>query len=195
MNPSMERTALADVPAISLALARAFADDPVFAVLFGGPPSLAKATRFFEVMAQMQHAHGHVYNTPGNEAAAIWAPPGAWRIPPMQIAKRTPALIGVFGRHLVGTLGVLNVLEKNHPTEPHYYLEFIGTNPVHQGKGHGAALMQPMIDQCDREGVGAYLESSKESNVAFYGRFGFETTKVITHKAGPQQWLMWRDPK
>jgi hypothetical protein len=52
-----------------------------------------------------------------------------------------------------------------------------------------------MIDRCDVEGLPAYLESSKESNVAFYNRFGFETVKVVAHKAGPQQWLMWRKPR
>jgi hypothetical protein len=64
----------------------------------------------------------------------------------------------------------------------------------------GTHLMQPMIERCDIEGVGAYLESSKEANLGFYGRFGFEVTRVLTHKGprgtdGPQQWLMWRSPR
>jgi ribosomal protein S18 acetylase RimI-like enzyme len=195
MDDVMQHTPIDNVAAMSRTLARAFADDPVLAILFGGPPPADRTTRFFEVMTHMQLAHGHVYNTPGNEAAAIWAPPGHWKIPVLNIIKNSPALIKVLGRRLVPTLGILGLLEKNHPTAPHYYLEFIGTDPAYQGKGFGARLMQPIIEQCDREGVGAYLESSKEANLAFYGRFGFVTTKVLTHKAGPQQWLMWRDPK
>ena len=53
-----------------------------------------------------------------------------------------------------------------------------------------------MLAKCDAEGVGAYLESSKDVNVPYYRRFGFEVRQEITHgNDGPKQWLMWRDPK
>ena len=87
-------------------------------------------------------------------------------------------------------------LEKNHPKEPHYYLEFLGTDPAHQRKGLGAAVLEPVLAKCDAEGLGAYLESSKDVNVPYYRHFGFEVRQEITHKNnGPKQWLMWRDPK
>lgn len=180
-------------------LANAFLDDPVMALVFGGTVPKPRATRFFEIMGRVQLHHGHTYLTGGDEAAAIWAPPGRWKLPAMDIVKNTPGLLRVMGWRFPSSLKILNALEKNHPNEPHYYLEFIGTDPAHQGKGFGSELMRPMIERCDTEGVGAYLESSKESNVAFYGRFGFETTKVIHHRnpAGEPvpQWLMWRDPR
>lgn len=190
-----------ELSTISRTLAKAFVDDPVFGLLFGGAVPQGRATKFFEIMSRAQLRHGLVYRTPGNEAAAIWAPPGEWKLPFGQIVKNAPGFVHVFGRRMITNLGVLNRLERAHPTDqPHYYLEFIGTDPVHQGKGMGSHLMQPMVERCDAEGVGAYLESSKESNIAFYGRFGFEVTEVLTHKgqrgtAGPQQWLMWRKPR
>lgn len=55
--------------------------------------------------------------------------------------------------------------------------------------------MLPMIDRSDEEGIGMYLESSKESNVAFYGRFGFEVRKVLRLRKGPDMWTMWRRPR
>jgi ribosomal protein S18 acetylase RimI-like enzyme len=191
----MMPVAEADVPAVAATLARAFHDDPVFRVLFGGTVPFDRASRFFELMATVQRRHHHVYRTPGNESAAIWAPPDAWKLPVATIARNTPAMIRVFGHRLISNLRILNTLERHHPAEPHYYLEFLGTDPAHQGKGLGGALVGPMVERCDREGVGAYLESSKEDNLAFYGRFGFEVTEVITHRAGPQQWLMWRKPR
>ncbi len=55
--------------------------------------------------------------------------------------------------------------------------------------------MEPMLQRCDDEGVGAYLESSKERNVAFYGRHGFRVTRELRFPRGPRLWLMWRDPR
>ena len=189
-----------EISTVSRTLAAAFADDPIFEILFGGSVPEARAVRFFQIMAKAQFGHGLVFRTAGNEAAAIWAPPGEWKLPISQIARNAPGFISVFGRRMLANLALLGRLEKAHPTEPHYYLEFIGTGPEHQGKGMGSQLMRPMIERCDTEGVGAYLESSKEENLAFYGRFGFEVTQVLTHRGlhgapGPQQWLMWRNPR
>jgi hypothetical protein len=52
-----------------------------------------------------------------------------------------------------------------------------------------------MLDRCDSEGVGAFLESSKERNIAFYARHGFRVTSEVRFPGGPPLWLMWRDPR
>ena len=86
-------------------------------------------------------------------------------------------------------------MEKLHPSEPHYYLEVVGTDPARQGQGHGAALLNEVLEKADAEGVGAYLESSKDSNVPYYRRFGFDVVGEIHHPDGPTMWRMWRDPR
>ena len=72
----------------------------------------------------------------------------------------------------------------------------LGTEPASQGKGIGSALMQPILDRCDSEGLPAYLESSKDTNIPFYSRHGFEVTgEIKIGKDGPMVWPMWRTPK
>jgi ribosomal protein S18 acetylase RimI-like enzyme len=187
----------ADVDGIAAALARAFLDDPMKLYLCGGQEvPQHRGETFFRVFGKMQLRHGHVYTTAGREGAAMWAPPGKWKVPLLEILKATPTFMRLYGLRYFPNLGVLSRLEAVHPREPHYYLEFLGTDPEHQGRGIGSALLRPVLDLCDEEGVGAYLESSKESNVLFYARHGFEVTGEMEHRRnGPRQWLMWRNPR
>mgnify|MGYP000553009847 CR=1 FL=1 len=61
----------------------------------------------------------------------------------------------------------------------------LGTDPAHQGRGVGSALMEPVLRECDEAGLHAYLESSKASNVPFYRRHGFEVTGSLDLPGGP----------
>lgn len=197
MRPAARRATSADVPALSRTLQKAFIDDPVKAHLFGGRAVPGhKAVRFFEAFATVQLRHGHVYVTDDCEAAALWAPPGHWELPLSDVIRWSPRFVGVFGARLVSNLLLLAQVERAHPAEPHYYLEFVGTDPAHRGKGFGAAVIEPVLERADTEGVGCYLENSKETNIAFYARFGFEVRETLAiRKGGPPLWLMWRDPR
>jgi carbamoyl-phosphate synthase large subunit len=78
--------------------------------------------------------------------------------------------------------------------------------PLHRAGVKIAGTSAEMIDSaedrdkfskiCDREGIPAYLESSKDRNVPYYERFGFKVTKEIAlPRGGPLVWAMWRDPQ
>ncbi len=86
-------------------------------------------------------------------------------------------------------------IDARHPTSPHMYLAVLGTDPSAQGRGIGSALLAPVLRQCDEDGVPAYLESSKERNVAFYARHGFRVREELPLPRGPRMWLMWREPR
>lgn len=78
----------------------------------------------------------------------------------------------------------------------HWYLAALGTDPEAQGRGLAAAVLAPVLDGCDTDGLGAYLESSKEQNLPFYARHGFAVTGTIDlSRGGPRLWTMWRDPR
>jgi len=87
-------------------------------------------------------------------------------------------------------------VERRRPRGPHWYLATLGTDPPRQGRGVGSALLCDVLRRCDEEGLLAYLESSKERNVAFYRRHRFEVTgEIQVPGGGPRLWLMGREPR
>ena len=183
-----------DIPALSQALADAFHDDPVMCWLV---PEGARLQRFFA--AELRHVYlpkGLTYTSDERAGGALWAPPRRWKSSFGEIVRSAPSLLPVMGRRMVRGLRALGAVEKVHPEEPHYYLGTLGTATAHQGKGVGAALLAPVLERCDAEGVPAYLESSKEENIPFYRRYGFEVTGTVDFPGGgPRVWPMWRDPQ
>ena len=64
-----------------------------------------------------------------------------------------------------------------------------------QGQGLGSALMRPILTLCDRDRLGAYLESSSDRSQALYERHGFEVVEVFDMPGGgPPIRRMWREP-
>jgi ribosomal protein S18 acetylase RimI-like enzyme len=56
---------------------------------------------------------------------------------------------------------------------------------MHQGQGHGEALMTFALERCDRDRVPAYLESSNPRNRSLYRRHGFEPLGEIQVGSSP----------
>lgn len=194
--PAVRQATADDIAPLSSALARAFADDPVMTWLFPQSRQLQRVGAYFA--AELRHVslrHGLTFTTPGIQGGAIWLPPDQWQFKPREILRTLPATVRAFGRRLPRALGTLMQVEKKHPRASHYYLATLGTDPAFQGKGVGSALLRPVLDRCDAEGMPAYLESSKERNVAFYGRHGFTVTDELDLAGGPRLWLMWREPR
>jgi GNAT superfamily N-acetyltransferase len=187
----------ADVPEVAEALARAFADDPVMTYVIPERNHHHRLRRLFEL--DLQHIAlplEESYTTVGPVmGAAFWAPPNKWKTPFSQLIRSAPAFLRVLGRNLRPSIRLMTSVERNHPKTPHWYLMTLGTEPDFQGKGVGSALLHPVLERCDAEGVPAYLESSKEANVPFYRRHGFEVTGEVTVPNGPTLWLMWREPR
>jgi GNAT superfamily N-acetyltransferase len=190
--PAVIRTATAeDVPALAAALVRAFEDDPV--TRYALPSERRRPEqlrRFYTGRFETLLRDELVFCDDERRAAALWAAPDNWRTPLSELLRtrifswRTPLF-------LAGGMRV----EHRHPEEPHFYLAILGVDPSAQGQGLGSAVLRPMLDRCDTEGVPAYLESSKRENLPFYERHGFRVTGELKLPLGPPLWLMWRDPR
>jgi GNAT superfamily N-acetyltransferase len=120
--------------------------------------------------------------------------PNEWRMGGLETLKMYPMLL-TWRTAIIRGLRLLAKVEEIHPEEPHWYLAALGTAPEQQGKGEASAALAPVLQRCDDEGVPAYLESSKESNLPFYRRHGFEVTTELRVPGGPVFYPMWRDPR
>jgi ribosomal protein S18 acetylase RimI-like enzyme len=193
----VRRATQSDAPAIAAMLGRAFLDDPVAAWAWPREHLREHALRRFHTVRLRQLLpDAEVWMSGDGSSAALWAPPERWRTTLLQDAAHLVA----FGHPLLAhraplvTYGWLG-LARHHPADPaHYYLAVLGTDPASQGRGLGSAVLAPVLEQCDRHGIGAFLESSKESNIAFYARHGFRVLEEVWLPRGPRMWAMWRDP-
>lgn len=194
----MEHEELVDA---SEMLARAFADDPVWRYLTPDerrwPTRMAPA---FRHLIAASVGHGTAWTATGaggTEGIAAWAPPGRWRFPASAAVRSAPAMVRAFGpAGLLRSTRFLGRVEAAHPSEPHWYLEFLATDAHLRGRGIGSTLIGPGLDRADADGLPAYLESSKFDNVAFYARHGFEVVEeLVALEGAPPMWRMWREPR
>jgi len=197
-NAEIRPATRADHEAAAEALALAFADDPAWAHLL--PDASTRAEQllayFNAEIANLVPRYRQIWISEDGGAAAIWAKPGSWRVPMARELRQTRRMTGVFGRRLPLALWAQLRLERHHPRKPgHWYLHYLGVEPRQQGRGLGGALMAPVLEQCDREGIPAYLEASTERSRGLYERHGFALTGAFDLPAGgPPIREMWRDP-
>ena len=183
-------------------LARAFFPDPLFG--FFMPEKRREYTLLPDVFHAFVADAGRFERTwaatlPAEHdsrvvGAAVWVPPGGMPRPfrrELMMQLRLGRLL-LKGSNLSIGLKLLAAVDQVHPTEPHWYLALLGTDPAMQGRGVGSALLAPALAQSDTEGVPCYLETQKEENLPFYARHGFEVLHVVSVPGSPTVWGMQR---
>jgi ribosomal protein S18 acetylase RimI-like enzyme len=181
-------------------LGRAFRDDPmVVAILEDVAPEtrVKRLSVMFAADLKTCVRGGlplQVGETNRIACAAIVYPPGAYPLPAsaqLGILLKSVVRNGFYG--FARWLTVRGRFEKLHPKDTHYYLEFIGVDPIQQGKGLGSSVLNDLSSRADQDNVGCYLETSNARNVPLYQRFGFETV-AEEEILGVNTWFMWRSP-
>jgi GNAT superfamily N-acetyltransferase len=196
-NPAVRPATDADHEAAAEALALAFADDPCWAHLLPNDRTRPEQllAYFSTEIETLTPEYRQVWVTEDGGGAAVWAAPGRWRVPLGLTLREGRRMTGVFRSRTPLGLWTAMRLERHHPKSPrHWYLHYLGVEPRRQGKGLGGALLAPVLERCDREGVPAYLESSTERNRVLYERNGFDLTDVFRMPIkGPPVREMWRE--
>jgi ribosomal protein S18 acetylase RimI-like enzyme len=98
------------------------------------------------------------------------------------------------GDRAAASAEVESQLQPHRPTEPHLLLATMGVHPRHRGRGAGSMLLASVLHSASRDGLPVCLETSSPSNVALYGRHGFEVTAEVRLPEAPPVWFMRADP-
>ena len=185
-----------DVPAVAASLVRAFYDDPMLVYMFPDPRTRGRALRrFFTLQLRQTYMRtGLAYTTEECRSTALWMPPRAGPPGIRDVIAQLPMLL-ILGRRAGAALRLVQLVESRHPQGAALlpgrarHRSAVATKRLRLGRPG------PVLDICDREGLPAYLESSKESNLAFYRHHGFEVTGELSVPEGSVRlWLMWREP-
>jgi ribosomal protein S18 acetylase RimI-like enzyme len=178
-------------------LARAFQDDPVF-IWWIPDAGRRRATlpAFFDLFVETFLVHDLIYVAADatTTGTAVWGPPSN----PSGIEDEDAFVAGVERSvaeiDLPRVFEIVSALADQHPTEPHYYLQWAAVRPDRQGRGIGSALLAPVLERCDREGVPAYTEATSLQNRRLYERHGFAFIGEVAAAGGPPLYRMWRLP-
>lgn len=193
---SLHRLVDTNVDVIGNILGKSFADDPVNCWVFANVGGISS---YFSNVARKKYVpqgFGHVDSE--HRGASMWLPPTVSKdIPLIKSLDIATSMIRAGGAtSLIRGLKFDIGMAKRKQNEPHFYLFAIGTTPDGRGKGIGGRLMDVGLAAVDEKCMPAYLESSKESNVSFYRRYGFEVIEEYSPARGcPPLWLMWRKQK
>lgn len=194
----IEDASARDVDETALALAAAFAADPLIAYFFRTHPQgiAAASRRFFSLLLRLRISLGMpaLVLKAGDRVlgAAMgydterpdWPEPfaGEWA----RLAAETPGF--------AERLHAYEVLSHSHaPAAPHYYLGVLGVAPSAQGTGAGRALLEAFCRRSagDPLSAGVYLETSNPESRDFYLRQRF-VERSADELEGTPLWCVFR---
>jgi GNAT superfamily N-acetyltransferase len=196
--PAVRAATRADVPRIAATLAAAYPDYRWTGWALPEDGRAQRLSRWAELWGGLVPVlAGTAWVTDDAGSVAAWTPPDA--SPPAAdlqavIDRDLPRVFGarqpvVLASQRLGALGL--------PDEPHWLLTAVGTRPAARHAGLGRAVLQPVLDRCDAEGVPAAATVYTSTVVRWLQRSGFAVTHstrtAVDHEL--PIWTLVRQPK
>jgi len=200
---SLVRLTTDKVRPAAVTLARAFQDYPLSAFFFPDDSEREKKQPIgFRSLVRYGIQNGEVYATsPNLEGVAMWLPSDRRRRTLWsEIRSGRFSLLFISGRKVIARQRAFgeyaeSVRRRCAPL-PHLYLQMLGVDPVHQGKGYSSLLLRAMFARIDKEGLPCFLETQAEKNVPLYEHLGFRVVEEgIVPGSNVTSWAMLRDIK
>jgi GNAT superfamily N-acetyltransferase len=185
----------ADHSLVTRILVEAFHDDPMWGPWAFPDPTNRRQAReaVFGLLVEGALRYSWVWLSGGKAAAAVWIPPGRSELSPAQEQQINAVLYESLGARTGSVLEAFERFAEARPSEAHYYLTVLGTDPTYSGRGIGQRLLSANLERVDAAGAPAYLEASDEL-VPLSARHGFRVLRKFTPDDGPTVNGMWREP-
>ena len=179
-----------DMDRVAEVQGRAFYDDPLTLHAYSDGSREIDDMRYFvqfPIRYGLRYGEGYA-PTSEIEGVALWLPSKKypmtfWRIlrsaslwamfkMMRKIGSSRLKRVAYIGKHLD------EAHERLAPFE-HVYLQMLGVDPEHQGKGYASKLLRPMFERLDERKMPCYLDTLTEKNAVMYEHLGFKILEVI----------------
>jgi ribosomal protein S18 acetylase RimI-like enzyme len=165
---------------VAAVLARAFIDDPLVIAMCTAPPAQRERRMVWSFRIAVR---GHCL-----AAQPSWALTGPDAVPVAVVLTTRPcvqvditadflftlrAFLHMGVRTGVRAARAARIIATHVPPQPFTYLRTLGVHPDLRRRGLGSRLVEQVVRSAPTS-LPVYLETSKEGNVAFYTRHGFE---------------------
>lgn len=201
ITPAVQQAHASQYPQAAQVLARAFYADPV--TTFVHPSDQGRSDWLldtYHLHLRSGKRYGEVYATDDVSGVAIWLAPGN---SPMTVRHLLP--VGIVPWMVRSgwsvtkrSLQFSDTLEKLHAqcvNQDAWYLFFLGVDPQRQSQGIGGALLRPVLERADAEGLPCYLETANPRAMRLYQHHGFDVrAERKIPQSGPRMWGMVREP-
>jgi GNAT superfamily N-acetyltransferase len=181
-------------PVLAAMMGRAFADDPAILWKLRAGVTADEVGETFEPLLAAHAQVGTLREIRGGRAVAGWLPP--------ELGERFDELARS-GRDAVVRYAddggarfdaFWDWVGERLPADA-WYLDFVGVDPAHQGRGYGSALVTDGLVRAHETGAAGFLLTETERNVSLYGRLGFRIVEEgDAPGGGPHIWFMRADP-
>ena len=176
----MKKASYADKDVVVNILSKSFINDPHINWLLEASKNKNKLKIIMGYVFEESLARGTVYLNDDNTAVALWNTEKKEKVSLQYIVRNLSFL---FRNGLTTTRRCLKtdtLTYEQYPKNAKYcQLYLVGVLPEYQGKGLGSALMNPMIEEMEKESIPMHLETANARNVKIYMKNGFNIIKTL----------------
>ena len=139
-----------------------------------------RITALMEYSFEICYMFGEVYLSDDQKACALVLYPEQKKFSLRSLLLDIQLVLNAIGLTRAGkAMNRESIIKSNYPTEPIYYLWFLGVDPSYQHMGIGSKLLKEVIADSLKQYKHIYLETSTTTNIPWYQKFDFSIYKEL----------------
>jgi GNAT superfamily N-acetyltransferase len=190
MNVRVRRASASDRAGVIDTVVAAFATDPLVSGYFFPHRFEEWAPLFFGYLFDIRIDDREVWVTDDLDSVAMWTRPGESAFGKQQREALWEPIEACFDADTKRRFDEFGELMSSvKPAPPYWYLGVLGTRPDRQGVGLASAVVAPVLERADDDGLICCLETASEAALPLYARLGFTDRRDVSLDSLPLWWL------